>query len=75
MKVKKKSFKIIKNKYKHYLEQTKINIETTNKKISNYSPEYGPKEDLHRDMFRFIDRFNLITELIQDIKSLEGKIE
>lgn len=73
MKIKKKYFKKFKRKYQGYINQTKYNIETTEKKIKNYSPEYGPKEDLHRDMFRHIDNLNLMIELIQDIEAMEGK--
>lgn len=75
MKIKKKTFKSLKNKYEAYIKQTKHNIEITQEKISNYSPEYGAKEDLHRDMFRYIDRHSLLYELLEDIELLEGKNE
>lgn len=73
MKIKKKTFKSFKDKYKHYINSIKMNIEITQKKISDYSHEYGPKEDLHRDMFRFIDELNLLLDLMTDIEMLEGK--
>lgn len=73
MKIKKKKFKSFKDKYKHYEKTIKMNIETTQKYISDYSPEYGSKEDLHRDMFRFIEELNLLSDIMTDIEALEGK--
>lgn len=73
MKIKKKTFKSFKDKYQHYIKSIKMNIELTQKHISDYSPEYGAKEDLHRDMFRFIGELNLLLELMTDIEMLEGK--
>ena len=73
MNIKKKTFKSFKDKYKHYINSIQTNINTTQKKISDYSPEYGAKEDLHRDMFRYIDELNLLLDLMTDIEMLEGK--
>lgn len=72
---KKKTFKKIKHKYDAYIKQTEHNIEVTNEKLYNYEPKYGNKEDLHRDMFRYIDRYNLLYELLEDIELLEGNNE
>ena len=73
MKIKKKTFKSLKDKYKHYIKQTTCNIDTLQERLSKYSPEYGPKEDLHRDMFRYIAQYNLLVELLDDIETLGGK--
>lgn len=73
MKIKKKLFKSFKNKYKNYLEEAKTCLEYTGEKLLNYSQQYGPKEELQRDMFRFNYKLNVLYEIMADIEMLEGK--
>lgn len=75
MKVRKKTFKSFKDKYKTYLKQTQKNLEITHNMITNYEPKYGPKELLQLDIARYFTRYNLLCELLDDIAIMEVEDE
>lgn len=73
MKIKKKKFKYFKDKYENFIYHNERCIENTKKKLSDYKPEYGPKEDLNRDLVRYFSNQNLLLDFLEDIEMLEGK--